>query len=276
MHRWLRNALLLGLVWSNLSCSLIHSICSGFHTPSLSFDHLTLQDVNLTGVTVNLFFKLENDNPIGLNIASLSYNFAVEGHSLISGHPPNGLKINPNGASMLEFPATVGFQGLSASIYTFLNKSQANYTASGSIGFNTPIGLVNIPLSHSGTFDVPKLPDIQPLSPQLNAFTLTGAHLTIPLQVKNQMKYSLPFNGMATNFTIGGVPVGGTAIGQQPALGSFEARVINLGVDVNFFQAGAQVASAIQSHQINLGYQGTITLGGLAIPLNISKVVPIH
>lgn len=102
-------------VSGNLGCSLLH-LCGGFKQPTLTFDRVELLDISLTGITVNIHFNLKNDNDIGIKIASLSYNFEVEGRPFVSGHPPNGLEIKANSISNLSFPAHVNFQDLAATI----------------------------------------------------------------------------------------------------------------------------------------------------------------
>src|SRR4051812_21272761 len=145
MRRLVYLAVLVLYSSGTLGCSLIRSFCGSFHQPSLSFDRAEILDVSLTGVTVNLHFNLKNDNPVGVKLARLSYAFAVEGHNLAAGSPRKGLQIGADSTSNLAFPTHVEFKELAATIETFLQKDVASYTASGSIGLDTPVGIVDLP-----------------------------------------------------------------------------------------------------------------------------------
>lgn len=157
-----------------------------------------------------------------------------------------------------------------------MQKDVAHYTAAGTVGVNTPIGVLNFPLSHSGMFDVPKLPEIQLQAPVLNNITLTSAHLSVPILIINKNSFPLPFGGLNTQVTIGGAAALAPAIQQQSALAPHENRSVNLGVDVNFMQAGMAVANAIRNRQADIGIRGTINVGGLNLPVNLHQNLRLH
>jgi LEA14-like dessication related protein len=271
MRCWVYGLVSTALVLGTVGCSWLRSLCSNFHEPVLSFDRAELLDLNLHSVTIDLHWLLKNENPVGIDLASLSYAFAVENHPLISGHPPNGMKIQPNGISKLQFPAHVEFAALAQTVEIFLQKNTAHYEASGSIGVNTPIGVVTLPLSHDGQFTVPKLPEIHPIEPVLNSIDFSGAHLTFPLQVWNKNGFPLPFNGLSGSLTLGNSGVASSSIPQMNALAPNERRVVNVGVDVNFINAGLDVANAIQSRRVNLGYHGQLDVAGFKVPINVQQ-----
>jgi LEA14-like dessication related protein len=272
MRRLVYLAITLLFASGTLSCASLGNLCGGFHKPELTFNRVELLDVSLTGITVNVHFNLKNDNPVGVKIASLAYNFEVENRPVVSGHPPNGYEVKPNATVDLAFPAHVNFQDLAATVQVFLQKDVARYSASGSLGVNTPVGVVTFPLSHSGTFDVPKAPDVQINPPTLNSVTLSSAHLTVPILVHNKNGFPLPFGGLSTQVTVGGAPALAPSIPQQSALAPRESRVVNLGVDVNFVQAGMAVANAIRSRQADVGLRGNLNVGGLNVPVDVHKV----
>ncbi len=271
MRRWVFRFALIGMVASAAGCSWIRSICSNFREPSLVFDRAEILDLNLHSVTINLHWLLKNENPVGVDLASLSYAFAVENHPLVAGHPPNGVKVQPNGVSRLSFPAHVEFAALAQTVEVFLHKDVAHYTASGSVGVNTPIGIVTLPLSYSGQFPVPKLPEIQPSQPVLNSIDFNGAHMTFPLQVWNKNNFPLPFNGLSGALTLGNSGVASSTIPPMNSLAPNERRVVNVGIEVNFLNAGLDVAQAIQSRHVNLGYHGALDVAGFKVPINVQQ-----
>lgn len=267
MRRRLWLSLLLLCVSGSLGCSLLRQLLGAFHPPTLSFQRAELADVTLTGLTVNLHFDLHNDNPIGLRIANLAYNFAVENHPFFAGRPPNGLNLRADAVSPLTFPAHVEFRDLAPTVETFLTKDVAHYTASGQVGLDTPVGLINLPINHAGVFDVPKLPAVALQQPTLNSLSMQGAHLTIPVEITNRNGFALPFSGLTSQVTLSGAPVATPALPAQSNLAAHERRVVNLGVDVNFFQAGTGVLRALQSRTVDVGYAGNLNVAGYGVPL---------
>lgn len=271
MRKW-RTWLLGAVLTVGLSgCAFLSSLFGSFHEPTLRFDRAELRDLSLGGVTIDLHWILKNDNPIGVTLSSLSYAFAVENHPLVSGQPRNGVTVKANGASALEFPATVQFAALAATLETFLTKDKASYQASGSVGVNTPIGIINLPLSYASTFDVPKLPDIRPSAPQLNSISLTGAHLTFPLLVHNKNSFALPFNGLSGALQLGGSSVAASNIPASSALASGEQRTVNIGIDVNFLQSGMALYNAISNKAVDLSYKGSLNVAGINVPISVSQ-----
>ena len=64
---------------------------SAFKKPTFTFKSVTLGDVSLTGVTLNLTYTLDNPNALGISLAQADYALFVEGHQVVAGKPPNGL-----------------------------------------------------------------------------------------------------------------------------------------------------------------------------------------
>ena len=271
MRRRLGLSLVLLCCSGMLGCSLLRQLLGAFHPPTLTFKRADLLDASLTGITVNLHFDLHNDNPVGLRIAQLAYNFAVEDHPLFAGRPPTGLNIRPDAVSELVFPAHVEFKDLAPTIETFLQKDVARYTASGQVGLDSPVGLISLPISHSGQFDVPKLPSVALQQPTLNNLSMQGAHLTIPVEITNRSSFPLPFSGLTSQVTLSGAAVAAPSLPAQSNLAAHERRVVNLGVDVNFYQAGTGVLRALQNRQVDVGYAGNLNVAGYGVPLNFRQ-----
>src|SRR5688572_1766950 len=95
-HTTMRKALFLtvAVVAASLfaGCAeLRKTLRSAFQPPSLTFKNASLAEVSLDSATVKLAFQLNNPNPIGLTLSSVSYSFFVEGKQVVAGRPPDGL-----------------------------------------------------------------------------------------------------------------------------------------------------------------------------------------
>jgi len=269
------------LLWTSLllvaltgaGCASLQALLAGaFKKPTVSFKNAALGGVSLGGATVNLTWLVNNPNPFGLEVAELSYRFNVEGKQVVAGTPPKGLDLRANGRSELEFPAETRFAAPVPVVTTFLTKDAAAYTAEGTVGIRTPIGVLRFPLKHEGTFPVPKMPEVQLESPRITNLTLTGATVEFPLHVTNRNGFALPINGL-----VGAVNIAGNRVGELSAsnIGTLEARgsrKVTLPLKIDFGRA-AQAALALRSGRATVGFSGNLQSGGVSLPVNLSQTL---
>lgn len=249
--------------------SLLQMLRQVFQEPSLRFKSANVGDLTLTDATVNLTWELENPNPVGLSLASLSYGLFVEGNQVVAGAPPLGLTINPGGKSELVFPAKVRFQDLAPVITTFLQKDTASYRAEGTIGVQVGQQTFPLPLSYEGSFEVPKIPEVALKTPKITQITFTGATVEFPLSIKNLNSYGLPIGNLVGAISIAGSKVG-TLSAQNLGLDPAGTREITLPLTIQFAQAGA-AALALRSGSATVAFDGSLTSGGGSIPLKFQQ-----
>lgn len=247
--------------------------CTLIQQPTLAFKNARALDTDLEGTTLQVTYALKNPNPIGLSLASVSYDLEVEGHKVISGKPPNGLRVAAQGSTDLTFPARVRFQELVPVLMTFLSKDQASYRASGTVGIQTPIGPIQLPLSYSGVFPIPKVPALAFQQPRLQGLSFTGVRVVFPIQVSNKNVFPLPLGGLSANVNIAGAQVGMAQASLPQNLAANQAQVVEVPVEVNFLQVGFAVANAIKSGQAPVKFEGAFQCGNLRIPISMSETL---
>jgi LEA14-like dessication related protein len=265
---------LVGLCLLTLAgCASLNKMLAGaFQKPRLTFKRADLGAASLSGATVNLVYDVENPNPVGLSLAQVSYAFFVEGKQVVAGTPPNGMKLKANGASQLVFPASVKFADLVPVVSTFLTKDNAAYKAQGSVGIQTPLGVLSFPLAHEGIFPVPKLPQVALAAPRIKNLGLTSATVEFPLTITNRNAFPLPINGLTGALNIAGASVGTLSTGD---LGSFAAgaqKQVTLPLQINFARA-ASAAAALRSGSAQVGFSGQVLSGGGSVPMSFTQRV---
>jgi LEA14-like dessication related protein len=269
MKRALSLSLALALVLPG--CAALQALLAGaFRQPSFTFKSVSLGEISLTGVTLNLTYTLANPNPVGLSLAEVDYALFVEGHQVVAGKPPKGLTIPAQGQVDLLFPASVKFAELAPVLQTFLEKDYAQYRAEGHLGVQTPVGVISFPLAHQDQFEVPKFPAVQLGSPRVTQLSFTGAILEIPLTVTNRNSFQLPVSGLSGALSIAGAVVGQVDTGDLGAMEGRAARQINLPVTVNFGSALA-VANAIRVGSGDIGFNGQLRSGAASLPLSFHQ-----
>lgn len=263
-----RLAAIAGLALSVTGC--------GFTKPSVAFKDARLSEVDLEGATLMIDFALKNPNPIALDLATIAYQLEVEGHPLVSGKPPNGLHVPARAETSLAFPARVRFQDVAPTVEAILAKDQASYRASGRVGIRTPIGVIELPLSHSGTFPVPKVPHLELGSPRIEGMSLRGARVVIPVQVTNRNPFALPLGGLSATLSIAGARVG-TAQAALPArLAANEVHIVEIPLQVSFLECGTAVAHALSGGAARVKIEGALQSGSTSVPVKLEQELKFH
>jgi LEA14-like dessication related protein len=270
-----RSALALALFALTLAlpgCAALSNLFkAAFQRPELRFKTFALREISLTGAGLDTVWSLENPNPIGLSVAEIDYAFFVEGKQIVAGRPQQGLRIPAAGAADLTFPADVKFLDLAPALGTFLQKDVAAYRAEGTVGVQTPIGVLRFPLRHEGTFEVPKVPALAFQPPRLKSVGLNGAQLEIPLTLTNRNSFPLPVGGIVGNLSIGGARVGVVSTGNLGLLQGRATQTVTLPIQVNFASA-FQAANAIRLGRGQIALTGELQSGIGSVPISLSEV----
>ncbi|MBL8939644.1 MAG: LEA type 2 family protein [Archangium sp.] len=246
---------------------------TAFQQPSFQFKNLGLTDISLAGLNLDTIWELRNPNQVGLSLASIEYALAVEDKQVIAGAPPQGLQIAPNSASDLHFPAALKFQDIAAVVETFLNKDYASYAASGAIGVNTPIGIIRLPLSTQGQFEVPKVPLIAFGNPRITNVTFAGATVEFPLAVTNRNTYALPVSGVTGGLSLAGANIGTLSTGDLGHMEGRGVKSVTLPLTVNFLSAASAAVVIARGGNAQVAFNAQVQSGGLALPVNVNQLV---
>src|SRR5512144_2818854 len=131
---------------------------AAFREPRLAFMSAALDKLDLDGATLAFTWEIENPNALGLDLARAGYQIEVEGTRVAAGDLPAGLKIPANGKAPLTFPVRVRFRDVPG-IVSLLGsgKEDLGYRLSGSLGVRTPLGVLDLPMSHADRVKVPAL-----------------------------------------------------------------------------------------------------------------------
>lgn len=270
-----RTVLLTAVVAFSLAlpgCAALRNLFQkAFRKPDLKFKTLSLREVSLGGADVDTIWTLNNPNPIGLSLAQADYAFFVENKQVVAGKPRNGLQIPASGKTDLNFPAGVKFQELAPALMVFLQKDVAAYRAEGTLGVDSPIGVIRFPLRKEGTFEVPKVPQLAFEPPRIKNITLSGAQLEIPITLTNRSSFPLPIGGITGALSIGGAKVGNVATGAQGFLDANGTKTVSVPINVNFASA-LSAGNAIRQGRATIALTGNLESGIGQVPISLSEV----
>lgn len=272
--RRLRNSLLIIAAFLVASCAaLTQFLDSAFQRPSFTFKDVSLSNLSLNGLTLDTVWQLQNPNPIGLSLATADYRLSVEGKQVLAGSPPNGLNIPAQGSQDLHFPASFKLLEIFPALSDLATKDVARYKVEGTVGINTPIGVLNFPLAYENQFEVPKIPQVQFQPPKVTSLNLRGATVEFPLAIANRNSFSLPIEGVSGALRISGVSVGNVSTGNVGALEGKATKVITMPVTIDLLSAASGLVRALQGGTAPVEFHAALNSGGRSVPVDLNQVL---
>jgi len=272
------SSLLFGLLLAPLlagapGCAFLSSLLSAVVTPpTLSFQEAKLRDLSLDGLTLELHYRIDNPNDLGLRLASVGYGLELDGHSFAKGVADQGVELKPQGSSELTLPFSIRYLELGQALEALFSKQQLPWKVAGHFGFDTPAGVIRVPFQREGQLPVPRLPKLQIVGAKLASLSLTGATLQLQLDLQNPNSFALPMSRLNYHIKVAGQEVAVGAV-SPPSVQSAQSGRVTIPVQISFLSAGRAVYQAISSGEVDLGLDGGLGVGTLNRELHLQRRV---
>lgn len=218
------------------------------YKPTVRFKNLDVQDVNFQGADTNFVFAVRNPNPIAVTLAKFDYDLDLAGVSFINGDKPKGMTLDASADTELRLPVNVQFADLIKLAGDIKGKDNVGFGLKGNIGFNTPIGIVELPYEETGEFPMLQKPELafQGLRVTELAVLQNRASLGLDLNVTHKQASILNFQDFKYDFYLKGQKVGGGNIAQFATIEPNETGMITIPIDLNLLEAGTAIVSALK------------------------------
>ncbi len=252
------------------SCAGMDKMIGGaLQPPRLELESVAVEAVDLEGATAVARYRVENPNGFGVSVARLSYRLEVEGQQLAAGALPGGLRLPARGAAPLTVPVRVRYGDVPAFVERVAGRDRLAYRVSGAAGFDTPVGSLDVPWSHSGEVPVPRLPALAVDSVRLTGAGLAGVAVDLKIRVSNRNAFAIPGGRLEYRLDLNGAPAiqgGAAALAPVPAGGS---AVLDLPVRVDLLAAGLGAGQALGAGRAEVVLSGAAAWGSLRIPVDL-------
>ncbi len=258
------------------SCAGLQDLAkAAFQEPRLTFKSAAVDELDLEGATVGFTWEIENPNAVGVDLARAGWQVEVEGTRLAAGDLPSGLKIPANGKAPLTFPVRVRFRDVPGIVSVLgSGKSDLAYRLSGSLGLRTPIGVVDLPMSHSDRVRLPTMPRFALDGLRVRSVSLSAVSVDLRLRVQNPNAFPIPGGEIDYALALAGTSVAraqGASVRPVPGGGS---AVVEIPVRVDVASAGRVAADLVRGGDVQVELTGSATLAGLPLPLDLRGHVP--
>ena len=248
---------------------------AAFKEPSLAFKSAALDKLDLDGATIAFTWEIENPNAVGVDLARAGWQIEVEGTRVAAGDLPSGLSIPANGKAPLSFPVRVRFRDVPGVVSLLgSGKNDLGYRLSGSLGIRTPIGVVDLPMSHADRVKVPTLPRFALDGLRVRSVSLSTIAVDVRLRVQNPNAFPLPTGQIDYTLALAGTSVAraeGAPVGAVPGGGS---AVVEIPVRIDVLSAGRVASELARGGEVQVELTGKAQLAGLPLPIELRGRIP--
>lgn len=191
--------------------------------------------------------QIKNPNALAVSLAGFDYDLQVAGQSFLSGDQAQNLRIEANGASMVQIPLTVKYQELLNTFKALKDQDSTQYKIAAGFKFDLPVlGPVRIPVSHTAYLPVVKIPSIKLGSLRLKKLGFTGADLDLKLDIDNPNAIGFVVNSLDYDFKINQQNWAKGATTNEMNIAKKGKSTISIPVSLSFAQVGSTVYNILK------------------------------
>lgn len=190
------------MVLSLTACASLESVARPV-PPEVTLRSVTLTALDFTWADLVAEFIVENPNAVGVDMAGFTWALALEDREFLSGEQLEGLHIEAGGESVVQVPFTLTFQEALQAIQATLELRELAYAVDLVVMLDVPVlGSRQVPLRHEGTVPVPRIPRVAVRSLKLDSISLTGAELSLLVDVDNPNLFGIDLERFAYAFSV--------------------------------------------------------------------------
>jgi LEA14-like dessication related protein len=242
-------------------------------SPKLQFENFELDGINFQQADTQFVFNIDNPNPIGLSVASFTYDLDLAGNGFLEGTNADGLALPATGSAQFKLPVTVVFADVIDLVQNIDVKNEVPFAIQGEFGFQTPLGILRIPYQEEGMLPVLQPPKITVKGIRVDTFQplRNRATLAVDIGVTSTGGSELSLAGFDYDLTLGGESVATGLLHTFADVSGDAEQVVTLPIDLNLLGMGTSIVSAISSRgPLDVGLTGGLTVSTPFGPLPLT------
>ena len=184
-----------GFLWVLLSllagCSQMN-LNSVVKEPSVQVQNITVREVNLDSVGLDLVMQVTNPNAYTLALAGYDYRIRFNDHQLVEGSTDEGFRVAANASNQIRVPFKVGFKDVMKLLDSMGDSNTLHYEVDADMRLDAPVlNLFNIKSHKKGDITIPQLPQVSFGDLKVKSFNFTEASFELAMQITNPNQFGL-------------------------------------------------------------------------------------
>jgi hypothetical protein len=177
--------------------------------PNVRFETVKIDDLDFRRMEAKFVLEVDNPYPVELNLTQASWKLDLAGHDFLDGTNRDGTRIAPNGTSKVRIPFTMKFADAFAIVGDARGKDELPYALEATLGFDTPVGPVEVPLADEGQMPALHMPRFSLEALRVEKLDLDEgvARLELDLDVDTDQGSPLSFQTFGYGLSIAGAEV---------------------------------------------------------------------
>jgi LEA14-like dessication related protein len=182
--------------------------CSSLQRPEIRSVRPHITAIDLQGVSLIFDVDVSNPYPFAMRAPKFDYAVDVEGNEFIKSQSPVEVDLPAHQGGTLTLPARFAYADLWRTFNSLKDSSEVKYQLRGTFMLAALGQSYDLPLSHSGTFPVLRLPKVSIGHVGVSEVSLTNAKVTAEATLHNPNIFALGMNNLGYAVQLGDVPVG--------------------------------------------------------------------
>jgi LEA14-like dessication related protein len=254
------------------ACALL---AHAFEKPRLTFKGIEVRSATLSELRADVLIDIENPNSIELAVARGELSLSIEGRRLATLQPTGGLRAAPRATTQLRIPARIQYLDAISTASTFHHQRSVKFRVEGSVGIDTPIGVLDFPIAEEGELPLPALPDVSVESAQLEDVGLSGGTLRVTLGVRNPNPVPLWLDAVHGRVLLSGAEVATVSTADLGEVAPGATKQLAVPFHLSLGSAPA-LLGAIAQGDARVRFEGTLQSGDTEVPLDLETVLKRH
>jgi len=247
-----------------IACSALRGLLGqdAIRRPQVEFVGARLTGLSFDRATIVFEVNIQNPNSLGVKLAGFGYDLIINDHSFLHGREEKEVEIEARGENVIDIPVTISYQHLYQVLQTLRHQNSAAYRLNCDFSLVLPVlGVVQIPVSKTGDFPLPKLPTVSLEKLQMKRLSLSGADLVFGVRVDNPNAFAMTLEGMQYQLMVDGQPWASGETGQRISLPQKRDDLLEIPITLDFIRMGQAVYQSLsEGRRLDYQFRGDLDL----------------
>lgn len=245
------------------SACLLLSGCEALQDaiPDVEFTEMEVSDLSFQDIETEFVFQVNNPNPVGFTLDRFEYDLQLADASLLTGSDARGLVLEPLGAAEVRLPTRLVWANVYDTINAVTGEDDVAFALSGTLGFDTDWGPVDLPYRAAGSFPALREPAIRLTNLRVSSLDVPRGTATVTLEFVTANDHGSPIRleGMQHTLSLEGNEVASGLISDLGEIPGADERLLEAPLSIDLVSAGVSVINILTNgSDVDLGLQGTV------------------